>query len=62
MGKVEKLAVVLLGLLIAFIALWQSNEYFIGTGVAPETAALYSIIVFLAILGSFGLIAFKVKL
>mgnify|MGYP001085548918 CR=1 FL=1 len=62
MGKGEKLAVILLGLVVAFLALWQSNEYFIETGVAPETAALYSIIVFLAVLGSFGLIAFKVNL
>lgn len=62
MGKGEKLAVVLLGLFTAFIALWQSNEYFISTGVAPEAAGLYSLIVFLAVLGAFGLIAFKVNL
>ena len=62
MGKAEKLVVVFIGLFVAFIALWQSNEYFIETGVPPETAGIYSIIVFLAVLGSFGLIAFKVKL
>lgn len=62
MGKGEKLVVVLIGLMVAFVALWQFNEYFIETGVAPETAGIYSIIVFLAVLGSFGLIAFKVNL
>jgi len=39
MGKGEKLAVILLGLFIAFVALWQSNDYFISTCVAPEIAA-----------------------
>ena len=62
MGKGEKLAVILLGLFVAFLALWLSNNYFISTGVAPEIAAGYSIIVFLGVLGAFGLIAFKVNL
>jgi hypothetical protein len=62
MGKAEKLAVIVLGLFTAFIALWKSNDYFISTGVAPEIAAGYSIIVFLGVLGAFGLIAFKVNL
>ena len=62
MGKGEKLAVILLGLFIAFIALWQCYDYFISTGVASEIAAGYSVIVFLGVLGAFGLIAFKVNL
>jgi len=35
--------------------------YFIGNGVASDYATGYSIIVWLAILGAFGLVAFKVK-
>jgi len=37
MGKVEKLAVILLGLLIAFVALYYNNDCFISKGVAPAT-------------------------
>jgi uncharacterized membrane protein (DUF485 family) len=62
MGKGEKLAVILLGLFIAFVALYYSNDYFISTGVAPEIAAGYSLIVFLGVLGAFGLVAVRVDL
>jgi len=36
--------------------------YFIGNGVASDYATGYSIVVFLTVLGAFGLIAFKVNL
>ena len=52
---------VLIGVLIGWTAASYAFMYFIRNGVASDCATGYSIIVFLAGLGAFGLIAFKVK-
>ena len=56
-----KIILVLLGVLIGWTAASYAFMYFIRNGVASDYATGYSIIVFLAVLGAFGLIAFKVK-
>ena len=53
---------VLLGVLVGWTAASYAFMYFIRNGVASDYATGYSIIVFLAVLGAFGLIAFKVNL
>jgi hypothetical protein len=52
----------LLGVLIGWTAASYAFVYFIGNGVTSDYAAGYCIIVFLAVFGAFGLIAFKVNL
>jgi hypothetical protein len=52
MGKVQKLGFILLGLVIAFLALYYCNDYFLSTGLDPQWAVGYSVIVFLAVLGA----------
>ena len=52
----------LLGVLAGWAVASYSFMYFIGNGVTSDYAAGYSIIAFLAVLGAFGLIAFKVNL
>ena len=52
---------VLLGVLVGWTVASYAFMYFIGNGVASDYATGYSIIVWLAILGAFGLVAFKVK-
>jgi len=56
-----KIILVLLGVLTGWTAASYAFMYFIRNGVASDYATGYSIIVFLAVLGAFGLIAFKVK-
>jgi hypothetical protein len=56
-----KIILVLLGVLIGWTAASYAFMYFIRNEVASDYATGYSIIVFLAVLGAFGLIAFKVK-
>jgi hypothetical protein len=56
-----KIISVLLGLLTGWTAASYAFMYFIRNGVASDYATGYSIIVFLAVLGALGLIAFKVK-
>jgi hypothetical protein len=53
---------VLLGILVGWTAASYTFMYFTGNGVTSDVATGYSIIVFLAVLGAFGLIAFKVNL
>jgi len=56
-----KIILVLLGVLVGWTVASYAFMYFIGNGVASDYATGYSIIVWLAVLGAFGLIAFKVK-
>ena len=56
-----KIILVLLGVFIGWTAASYAFTYFIGNGVASDYAAGYSIILWLAVFGAFGLIAFKVK-
>jgi len=53
---------VLLGVLVGWTAASYAFMYFIGNGVASGYATGYSIILWLAVFGVFGLIAFKVKI
>jgi len=57
-----KIILALLGVLTGWTAASYAFMYFIGNGVTSDYAAGYSIIVFLGVLGAFGLIAFKVNL
>ena len=56
-----RIILVLLGVLIGWTVASYAFMYFIRNGVASDYATGYSIIVFLAVLGAFGLVAFKVK-
>jgi hypothetical protein len=60
-GVALKIILVLLGVLIGWTVASYAFVYFIGNGVASDYATGYSIILWLAVLGAFGLIAFKVK-
>lgn len=62
MGKEEKLAIAFCGIITAAIGLWLAFGYFKDNGVEPNFAAVYAVVIFLAILAAFGLIAFKVDL
>jgi hypothetical protein len=57
-----RIILALLGILIGWAAASYAFMYFIDNGVTSDYAAGYSIIVFLAFLGAFGLVAFKVNL
>jgi len=56
-----KIILVLLGVFVGWTLAGYTFMYFIGNGVASDYATGYSIILWLAVLGAFGLIAFKVK-
>jgi hypothetical protein len=56
-----KIILVLLGVFVGWTLAGYAFMYFIGNGVASDYATGYSIILWLAVLGAFGLIAFKVK-
>jgi len=62
MGKGERIAIAFIGLLVAAFGAWLALDEFIRRGVNPDLAAGYAVIVFLAILGAFGLIAVRVRL
>ncbi len=53
---------VLLGVFVGWAAAGYAFMYFIGNGVASDYATGYSIILWLAVFGAFGLAAFKVKM
>ena len=57
-----KIILVLIGVLIGWTAASYAFMYFIRNGVASDYATGYSIILWLAVFGAFGLIAFKVNL
>jgi hypothetical protein len=57
-----KVILVLLGVFVGWSVAGYAYVYFTGIGVASDYATGYSIILWLAILGAFGLIAFKVKI
>jgi hypothetical protein len=56
-----RIILVLLGVFVGWTAASYAFMYFIRNGVASDYATGYSIILWLAIFGAFGLIAFKVK-
>jgi hypothetical protein len=56
-----KIILVLLGVFVGWTAASYAFMYFIGHGVASDYATDYSIILWLAFFGVFGLVAFKVK-
>jgi hypothetical protein len=62
MGKGEKLAIAIIGLLAAAIGAWKAFDYFVQNGVGPDFAAGYAVVVFALVLGAFGLIAVRVDL
>jgi hypothetical protein len=57
-----KIILALIGVLTGWAAASYAFIYFIANGVASDYAEGYCIIVFLAVLGAFGLTAFKVNL
>jgi len=63
--RVDWVAMKIILVLIGFFAGWSvagfAYVYFTGIGVASDYATGYSIILWLAVLGAFGLFAFKVK-
>jgi hypothetical protein len=61
-GAAMKIILVLLGVLTGWTAASYAFGYFIRNGVTSDYATGYCIIVFLAVFGAFGLIAFKVNL
>ena len=65
-GRAERVAVriilALLGILMGWTVASYAFIYFTENGVTSDVAAVYSTIGFLAVLGAFGLIAFKVNL
>ena len=56
-----RIILVLLGVLVGWTVASYAFMYFTGIGVASDYATGYSIILWLAVFGAFGLIAFKVK-
>ena len=56
-----RIILVLLGVLTGWTAASYAFMYFIRNGVASDYATGYSIILWLAVFGAFGLVAFKVK-
>ena len=56
-----KIILVLLGVFVGWTVASYAFMYFIRNGVASDYATGYSIIVWLAVLGAFGIIAFKIK-
>jgi hypothetical protein len=56
-----KIILVLLGVLVGWTTASYAFMYFIGKGVASDYATDYSIILWLAVFGAFGLVTFKVK-
>jgi len=61
-GAVLKIILVLLGVLVGWTAASYAFMYFIRNGVASVYATGYSVILWIAVFGAFGLIAFKVNL
>ena len=57
-----KIILVLLGVFVGWAVASYAFMYFTGNGVTSDYATGYSIVVFLTVLGAFGLIAFKVNL
>jgi hypothetical protein len=57
----QKIILVLLGVLVGWTAASYAFMYFIGIGVASDYATGYSIVLWLAVFGAFGLVAFKIK-
>jgi hypothetical protein len=60
-GAALKIILVLLGVLTGWTAASYAFMYFIRNGVTSDYATGYSIILWLAVFGAFGFIAFKVK-
>jgi hypothetical protein len=56
-----KIILFLLGVLTGWTVASYAFMYFIRSGVSSDYATGYSIILWLAVLGAFGFVAFKVK-
>jgi len=57
-----KVILVLLGVFAGWTAASYSFIYFTRIGIATDTASGYAIILWLAVIGAFGLVAFKAKM
>jgi hypothetical protein len=57
-----RIILALLGVFVGWAAASYAYVYFAGNGVTSTLATEYSIILWLVVLGAFGLIAFKVNL
>ena len=62
MGKEERILVAIFGIIVAGIAAKLAFDYFAERGVQPDIAGGYAIVIFLAVLGAFGLIAVSARL
>jgi hypothetical protein len=62
MGKEERIVVAFIGIIVAGIGAKLTFDYFAERGVQPDIAGAYAIVIFLAILGAFGLIAVSARL
>jgi hypothetical protein len=62
MRRDEKIVLIILALVCAGIGAGIAFNSFMRSGVQPDMAAGYSVVIFLAILGAFGLIAVSVRL
>jgi hypothetical protein len=61
MDKKERFLVGSIGIIISGIGAKLGFDYFLGRGVQSDLAGTYAIIIFLAVLGAFGLIAFNAE-
>ena len=62
MRKEERFVLALFGVVIAGIVAVLAFDYFTEHGVQPDIAGGYAIVIFLAVLGAFGLIAVRASL
>jgi len=61
-GTVLKVILVLIGVFAGWSAASYAFLYFTRIGIASDTATGYSIILWLAVIGASGLVAFKAKI
>jgi polyferredoxin len=59
---IVRILIAIMGLIIGWIAYNAAYTNFIDTGVTPNVAAEYSVIIFALVLAAFGLIAVKIDL
>ena len=62
MRREERIAVALFALVTAAITSWLAFDEFIRREVSPDIAAVCAVIIFIAVLGAFGVITVKAKL
>ena len=61
MNKKERILVGSLGIIISIIGTKLGFNYFLDREVQPNLASTYAIIIFFAVLGAYGLIAFNAE-